>query len=135
MKLDRNTLNKFLLMVLFIMIFESLNGMYVVKSIDLFNEVHSKTGISLNDYITVEMIKYFSSVSIFMIFSIYTYVSYRHYKINSLYKGVWTLFITTNILFKIFVFKQDTIFYYLSIIFQFILVIYILKFKQKEREE
>ncbi|CAM3075468.1 hypothetical protein [Streptobacillus ratti] len=135
MKLDRNTLNKFLLMVLFIMIFESLNGMYAVKSIDLFNEVHSKTGISLNDYITVEMIKYFSSVSIFMIFSIYTYVSYRHYKINSLYKGVWTLFITSNILFKIFVFKQDTIFYYLSIIIQFILVIYILKFKQKERGE
>ncbi|WP_156299642.1 hypothetical protein [Streptobacillus canis] len=135
MKLDRGTLNKFLLMVLFIMIFESLSSMYAVKSIDLFNKVHAETGISLNDYITIEMIKYFSSVSIFIIFSIYTYLTYKHYKINSLYKGVWALFIIANILFRIFVFKQDTIFHYLSIIVQFILVIYIIKFKGKEREE
>ncbi|CAM3085514.1 hypothetical protein STFE110948_01510 [Streptobacillus felis] len=135
MKLDKVTLNKYLLMVLFIMIFESLSSMYAVKSIDIFNKVHIETGISLNDYITIEMIKYFSSVSIFIIFSIYTYITYKHYKINSLYKGVWTLFIIANILFKIFVFKQDTIFYYLSIIVQFILVVYIIKFKEKEREE
>ncbi|WP_066901575.1 hypothetical protein [Streptobacillus notomytis] len=135
MKLDKNTLNKFLIMVLFIMIFESLNSMYAVKSVDLFNKIHSETGISLNDYITVEMIKYFSSISIFIIFSIYTYLTYIHYKINSLYKGVWTLFIIANILFKIFVFKQDTIYHYLSIIIQIILVIYILKFREKEREQ
>ncbi len=65
------------------------------------------------------MKKYLSSVSIIVIFSIYTNVSCSHYIIYSLFKGVWTLFITTNILFKIFVFNQDTIFYRLNIIFQF----------------
>ncbi|CAM3422260.1 DUF2127 domain-containing protein [Pseudostreptobacillus hongkongensis] len=132
MKLDKKTLNTFLILTFLIIIFESMNSMYSVKSIELFEKVSQETGLSLNNYITIEMIKYFGSIAIFIIFAIYSYITYNKYRITTLYKGVWTLFIIGNILLKIFVYRQYTLFYFLSILVQFILIIYILKFKERE---
>ena len=57
MKLDKKTLNTFLILTFLIIIFESMNSMYSVKSIELFEKVSQETGLSLNNYITIEMIK------------------------------------------------------------------------------
>lgn len=130
--MNKKVLNNLLIIVFFIIIFETLNSIYLVKSIDLYVNNFKKLGIGFNEYVNIEMIKYFSSVSIFIIFSLYNYFSYNKLKINNLYKGVWLIFIIANILLKIFVFKSDSITYLLSIGLQIILVIYVLMIKGGE---
>lgn len=132
MKINKKILNILLFISFLIIVFESMHSIYAVKSIDLYNEINSKLNISLDEYITIEMLKYFSTIVIFIIFSIYNYCIYDKLKINIMYKGVWSLFIISNILFKIFVFKSDSIFYYLSLITQIIMLIYILNLGKRE---
>lgn len=131
MKLDKKTLVGFMLISFCIIVFETLNSFYLVKSIELYNEFYARTGASLKDYVTSQMLNYMSSVSIYVIFTVYNYFLNKKLHITLLYKGIFSLFIIANILFKIFVYPQDTIFYFLSIILQIILLIWIIVFKER----
>lgn len=133
MKLDKKTMIAFMVISFCIVLFETLNSFYLVKSIELFEQFHKRTGASLEVYITNQMINYMSSVSLFVIFNLYNYFLNEKLRINVLYKGIFSLFIIANILFKIFVYPQDTIFYFLSIILQCILLIWIIVFKEREK--
>lgn len=133
MKLDKKTMIAFMVISFCIVLFETLNSFYLVKSIELFEQFYKRTGASLDVYITNQMINYMSSVSLFVIFNLYNYFLNEKLRINVLYKGIFSLFIIANILFKIFVYPQDTIFYFLSIILQCILLIWIIVFKEREK--
>lgn len=133
MKLDKKTLVRFMIISFCIIVFETLNSFYLVKSIELYEEFHRRTQASLNDYITSQMLNYVSSVSIYVIFNLYNYFLYDKIQITLLYKGIFSLFIISNILFKIFVYPQDTLFYFLSIIGQIILLIWIIVYKERKK--
>lgn len=133
MKLDKKTINLFLIITLIIIISETLNVLYYVKNEQLYNEFFIRTKASFNDYLTLNMLNYFSNVAIFIIFSLYNYFLNEKLRINTFYKSVWSLLIFSNILFKVFVYRQlDSIFYYISILFQIILFTYIIVLKDRK---
>lgn len=122
MKLNKKTLNIFLIICIMIIFFETLNsllGVRILKNVDL------------QANITILQIDYFSSVIIFIIFSLYNYTFYEKIKVDIVYKGVFSLFIISNILFKLFVYPKTTIFCYFSIILQFILLICIITYNER----
>lgn len=132
MKLEKKHINIFLVFSILIIIFESMNSIYLVKSIDLFENFNKSTGITFKEYISLNLMNYFSSVILFIIFSIYNYLFYEKFRVNKIYKGAWSILILGVTLFKIFVYPQNSLFYYLSIITQIILIIYILSLKERE---
>lgn len=132
MRLRKKNINTILLFSILIIIFESMNSIYLVKSIDVFEKFIQKNNITFNEYISLNMINYFSSVILFIIFSLYNYLFYEKFRVNKIYKGAWSILILGVILFKVFVYPQDSLFYYLSIIMQIILIIYILSLKERE---
>lgn len=131
MKLSKKTLVGFMLISFCIIVFETLNSFYLVKSIELYEEFYKRTNASLNDYITSQMLNYMSSVILYIIFNVYNYYFNEKLRINLLYKGIFSLLIISNILFKIFVYPQQTLFYFMSIITQIILLIWIIVFKER----
>ena len=133
MKLDKKTMVAFMIISFCIVVFESLNSFYLVKSIELYEKFRTRTGLGLEEYKVNQMLNYTSSVSIFIIFTLYNYFLRKKLRITLLYKGIFSLFIIANILFKIFVYPQDTIFYFLSIFCQIILLIWIIILKEREK--
>lgn len=131
MKLNKNILNKILIIVLIIIIFESLNSFYAVKSLNLYNEFNKIVNISYNDYILIQMFKYFNSIILFIVFAVYNYFLSNKLNINLIYKGVWVILILGNILFKFFVYQIESFFIYYSILFQILLIIYIIMIKER----
>lgn len=131
MKLGKKTLIGFMLISFCIIVFETLNSFYLVKSIELYEAFYKRTGASLNDYVTSQMLNYMSSVILYIIFNVYNCYFNEKLRINLLYKGIFSLLIISNILFKIFVYPQETLFYFLSIITQIILLIWIIVFKER----
>ena len=135
MKLRKKTLNIFLVICLGIIISESMLSFYLVKDLELYNDFLKITNASDKDYITLEMLNYFSGIILFIIFSIYNYVFYEKFRINILYKGVWSLFIIGNILLKVFVHYHNNIFYFISLLLQIILLIYIILLNEREEKD
>ena len=121
MKLRKKTLNIFLVICLGIIISESMLSFYLVKDLELYDEFLKLTNASDKDYITLEML--------------YNYVFYEKFRINILYKGVWSLFIIGNILLKVFVHYHNNIFYFISLLLQIILLIYIILLNEREEKD
>lgn len=131
MKKDKKMLTIFMIISFIIIILESLNSFFVVKSIEIFNEFQKVNNVDFNTYLNLQLLNYFSSVVLYIIFSIYNYFLWDKLKMDILYKGIFGIFITANILFKIFVYAHSTIFYILSIIMQIILLILIISYKER----
>lgn len=131
MKKDKKMLTIFMIISFIIIILESLNSFFVVKSIEIFNEFQKVNNVDFNTYLNLQLLNYFSSVVLYIIFSIYNYFLWDKLKMDILYKGIFGIFITANVLFKIFVYAHSTIFYILSIIMQIILLILIISYKER----
>lgn len=130
MKKNNKILIIFMLISFCIVVLETLNSFYVVKSIEIFETINSEMNITFDEYINLQLINYFSSVVLYIIFTLYNYFLWNKLKINILYKGIFSLFILSNVLFKIFVYAQYTIYSILSIIVQIILLLLVI-FVQK----
>ena len=133
--MDKFGLTKKQLLILLSMIFlviliESMQSFVLTKDINL-----SELKIPRQEYIMANIIDYFLRVVIYIFLSVYTYETYKKIKIDLMYKGIWTLLIISNILYKLFVFPlgRELIFYYLSIIMQIIIFIYILTIKNQRK--
>ena len=133
--MDKFGLTKKQLLILLSMIFlviliESMQSFVLTKDINL-----SELKIPRQEYIMANIIDYFLRVVIYIFLSVYTYETYKKIKIDLMYKGIWTLLIISNILYKLFVFPlgRELIFYYLSIIMQIMIVIYILTIKNQRK--
>ncbi len=135
MKLKKRTLNIFLVICLGIIISESMLSFYLVKDLELYNEFLKITKATEKEYITLEMLNYFSGIVLFIIFSVYNFIFYEKFRIGILYKGVWSLFIIGNILLKIFVHYQNNVFYFISLLLQIILLIYIILLNEREEKD
>ena len=135
MKLKKRTLNIFLVICLGIIISESMLSFYLVKDLELYNEFLRITKATEKEYITLEMLNYFSGIVLFIIFSVYNFIFYEKFRIVILYKGVWSLFIIGNILLKIFVHYQNNVFYFISLLLQIILLIYIILLNEREEKD
>lgn len=135
MKLKKRTLNIFLVICLGIIISESMLSFYLVKDLELYNEFLRITKATEKEYITLEMLNYFSGIVLFIIFSVYNFIFYEKFRIGMLYKGVWSLFIIGNILLKIFVHYQNNVFYFISLLLQIILLIYIILLNEREEKD
>ncbi len=135
MKLKKRTLNIFLVICLGIIISESMLSFYLVKDLELYNEFLRITKATEKEYITLEMLNYFSGIVLFIIFSVYNFIFYEKFRIGILYKGVWSLFIIGNILLKIFVHYQNNVFYFISLLLQIILLIYIILLNEREEKD
>ena len=135
MKLKKKTLNIFLIICLGIIISESMLSFYLVKDLELYNEFLKITKATEKEYITLEMLNYFSGIVLFIIFSVYNCIFYEKFIIGILYKGVWSLFIIGNILLKIFVHYQNNVFYFISLLLQIILLIYIILLNEREEKD
>lgn len=135
MKLRKKTLNIFLVICLGIIISESMLSFYLVKDLELYNEFLRITKATEKEYITLEMLNYFSGIVLFIIFSVYNFIFYEKFRIGILYKGVWSLFIIGNILLKIFVHYQNNVFYFISLLLQIILLIYIILLNEREEKD
>lgn len=131
MKKNKKMLTIFMIISFIIIILESLNSFFVVKSIEIFNEFQKVNNVDFNTYLNLQLLNYFSSVVLYIIFSIYNYFLWDKLKMDILYKGIFGIFITANVLFKIFVYAHSTIFYILSIIMQIILLILIISYKER----
>ena len=135
MKLKKRTLNIFLVICLGIIISESMLSFYLVKDLELYNEFLRITKATEKENITLEMLNYFSGIVLFIIFSVYNFIFYEKFRIGILYKGVWSLFIIGNILLKIFVHYQNNVFYFISLLLQIILLIYIILLNEREEKD
>ena len=135
MKLKKRTLNIFLVICLGIIISESMLSFYLVKDLELYNEFLKITKATEKEYITLEMLNYFSGIVLFIIFSVYNFIFYEKFRIGILYKGVWSLFIIGNILLKVFVHYHNNIFYFISLLLQIILLIYIILLNEREEKD
>lgn len=135
MKLDK-AINIFFIFTLLIIIFESLNSIYLVKSIDLYEEFISVNPVSYKEYISINLLEYFNVIIVFMMFSGNNYFlikKTRKMKIDGMYKGVWTILILGMALQSVFLNgKQITIFAYFSVVVKIILVLSILFYKESE---
>lgn len=133
--MDKFGLTKKQLLILLSMIFlviviESMQSFVLTKDISL-----NTVGIPRQEYIMANITDYFFRVVIYIFLSVYTYATYKKIKIDLMYKGIWTLLVISNILYKLFVFPLgiELIFYYLSIIMQIMIVIYILTIKNQRK--
>ena len=135
MKLKKKTLNIFLIICLGIIISESMLSFYLVKDLGLYNEFLKITKATEKEYITLEMLNYFSGIVLFIIFSVYNCIFYEKFRIGILYKGVWSLFIIGNILLKVFIHYHNNIFYFISLLLQIILLIYIILLNEREEKD
>ena len=85
MKLDKKTMVAFMIISFCIVVFESLNSFYLVKSIELYEKFRARTGLGLEEYKVNQMLNYTSSVSIFIIFTLYNYFLRKKLRITLLY--------------------------------------------------
>lgn len=122
MRLTKRKLNIFLLICILIIFFESLNSLFGIRI---------QTQLDLKNNIALVQLDYFSSILLFIIFALYNYIFFDKIIINTLYKGVFSLLIISNILFKLFVYPKTTIFSYISIIVQLILLFCIITYNER----
>lgn len=119
-----------LAMIFFIIVIESLQSLVITKDESIYIGK-----ISRQDYIIANIINYFYNIIIYIFLAIYTFIAYKRIKIDKIYKLIWLLLISSNILYKLFVYQlgKDLIFYYISIIMQILVAIYIVTLKNQEK--
>ncbi|MFY9284432.1 MAG: hypothetical protein WAO56_10025 [Miniphocaeibacter sp.] len=112
---------------------ESLQVLMAVKDLNYF-ELYKETlgnNITYDEFVTIGLLGYLQGVLIPIILSIYTFFTYKKIKVNWLYKAVWVLLLLSSLIMKIMGFFIGSIFFYISIISTFLLLIYILLIKLK----
>lgn len=132
-KLEIKQLIVILILSGIIILSESLQVLMVVKDLNYF-EIYNETlgkNIKYDEFVTIGLLGYLQSVLIPIILSVYTFFTYKKININWLYKAVWVLLLLSSLIMKIMEFFIGSIFFYISIISTFLLLIYILSIKLK----
>ncbi|WP_068268692.1 hypothetical protein [Caviibacter abscessus] len=119
-----------LAMVFLVIVIESLQSLVITKDINIYIQK-----ISRQDYIIANTINYFFNIIIYIFLAIYTFIIHKKIKIDKTYKLIWLILIASNILYKLFVYPlgKDLIFYYISIIMQILVAIYIVTLINQEK--
>ncbi|HHX67320.1 MAG TPA: hypothetical protein GX708_04600 [Gallicola sp.] len=132
-KLETKQLIAILILSGIIILSESLQVLMAVKDLNYF-ELYKETlgnNITYDEFVTIGLLGYLQGVLIPIILSIYTFFTYKKIKVNWLYKAVWVLLLLSSLIMKIMGFFIGSIFFYISIISTFLLLIYILLIKLK----
>lgn len=110
-----------------IILTESIEVLMKVKDIGLYDELKRNLGINMdyNQYISINLIEYLQNIIIPLLLSIYTFFTYRKVNVNIIYKGIWLLFLISNLVFNLMEFNIGSLFDYISIILNLLLIFYI----------
>lgn len=125
--MNRKNKVSLLLFIAIIVLFESLQYLFRVK---LINKELLENIELYNTYKLEQMILYVIYIIPFILIAIYTNFSKT---VNIImFKGIFSILIIGDILFKLFIYKDNSVFYILSLVFQIGLLIYLIIFDNRK---
>lgn len=128
---DSKFLNRILILSALIILLSSIEALFLAKDIGNYQAYReSFAEASFNDYINLILFNMFLVVLNPIIISLYTFFTIDRFKINDIYKMFFGFSTVITLFYYIFQFRIRSIFYYLVIILNIVLLITIVS---KER--
>lgn len=106
------------------------------KDMNMFLEFQKLAGedVTVDDYIVFHLMNFFRGIIVFIVLSLYTFFGRERLRIGKLYKIIFGGLILITIIYNFVGHHFTTILFYITLIFEIILFLYIVNLQEEEED-